>query len=49
MIHSLRRILISVSSQAPANDGAGQGMNLGCGSGTSGLEDDVEGLFSVWK
>lgn len=36
---------MSVRSQAPANAGAGRGMNLDRVSGTSGL--DVDGLFSV--
>lgn len=38
---------MSVRSQAPANAGAGRGMYLDRVSGTSGLEADVDGLFSV--
>lgn len=38
---------MSVRSQAPANAGAGRGMNLDRVSGTSGFKVDVDGLFSV--
>lgn len=40
---------MSVSSQAPANAGAGRGMNLDRESVMSGFEEDVEGTFSVWE
>lgn len=39
---------MSVRSQAPANAGAGRGMNLDRVSGISVFEVDVEGPFSVW-
>lgn len=40
---------MSVRSQAPANAGAGRGMNLHRDSGMSGFEEvDVEGAFSVF-
>ena len=47
--HSRRRVLISVRSQAPANAGAGRGMNLVRDTGRSGFEGDAEGTFSVWE
>lgn len=45
--HSFRRVLMSVRSQAPANAGAGRGVNVGKAS-ASGFEVDAEGWFSVW-
>lgn len=46
--HSFRRVLMSVRSQAPANAGAGRGVNVVRPS-ASGFEVDVEGPFSTWE
>lgn len=49
VIHSRRRVLISVRSQAPASVGVGRGMNLDEDSDVSEYEADVEGRISAWK
>lgn len=46
--HSRRSVLMSVRSQAPANAGAGRGINLDRVPGISVFEVDVEGPCSVW-